>query len=57
MFTFRCPNLFTFMRPLTKVTAAMTTAIRTAGLTLRDGLLVVEKTGEILVDVEDCARA
>lgn len=40
-----------------KVTAAMTTAIRTAGLTLRDGLLVVEKTGEILVDVEDCARA
>ena len=40
-----------------KVTTAMTTAIRTAGLTLRDGLLVVEKTGEILVDVEDCARA
>jgi hypothetical protein len=35
----------------------MTTAIRTAGLTLRDGLLVVEKTGEILVAVEDCARA
>lgn len=40
-----------------KVTAAMTTAIRTAGLTLRDGLLVVEKTGEILVNVEDCAGA
>ena len=40
-----------------KVTAAMTTAIRPAGLTLRDGLLVVEETGEILVDVKDCARA
>ena len=40
-----------------KVTAAMTTAIRTAGLTLRDGLRVGEETGEIRVDVKDCARA
>ena len=40
-----------------KVTASVKTATRTAGLTLRDGLLVVEKTGEIQLNVEDCAGA